>query len=449
MSSRNKVIWREGFVLLPQHFQQAERYLEGYTEARTAPLRPYPWGFVGLKYALDAATGRKLTLEHARGIFPDGTPFDMGAGGQDELPPPVVLEPAHAGQVIYLALLERSADSVEVSTGEERQLARATPRKHPARDTTVASGESEVIEVAALSPQLIIAASPPANFTSIAVARLGQITATGRAELDPGFLPTVVDIHGAPPLKRSAEELLSMINQRASALARTAVPIVRASTADLSDFITLLTLHRTAPILEHLTRTARVHPERLYCLMLTLAWELATISRGERRPIDLGPYNHEDLRVCFDPLMDALRILLAGGPSAVVPIEIVKRAENWYVAQVSPDIIDSARLILAVWAEIPDKTTLAQLFPSLCKLAAPGDMARVAGGHDAGIRLKNMQGIPPLVPLFEHWAYFELDRTSEGALWTNVRAAQTLQWRIFEPSRQLPGLKMSLWALRA
>ena len=54
MSDRNKVIWSEGQFLLPQHFQQQERYFEHYVEARTRTLQTASWGFEDLEIELKA-----------------------------------------------------------------------------------------------------------------------------------------------------------------------------------------------------------------------------------------------------------------------------------------------------------------------------------------------------------------------------------------------------------
>jgi type VI secretion system protein ImpJ len=49
MSVNSKVVWSEGLLLQPHHFQQHDRYLENLVQARCAGLRPYPWGVSALK----------------------------------------------------------------------------------------------------------------------------------------------------------------------------------------------------------------------------------------------------------------------------------------------------------------------------------------------------------------------------------------------------------------
>ena len=80
----SKVIWSEGMFLQPQHLQQHDRYVESLIERRTAALEGHAWGCVAL--AIDEAPLRlgKIALAGARGLLPDGTPFDFPA--EEDLP---------------------------------------------------------------------------------------------------------------------------------------------------------------------------------------------------------------------------------------------------------------------------------------------------------------------------------------------------------------------------
>ena len=84
MSWRNRVIWSEGLFLRPQHFQQNVRYLEQYVEGRSGGLRPSAWGCDSLTVDQDMLRIGKVAISSAKGVFPDGTPFNI----PDDDPPP-------------------------------------------------------------------------------------------------------------------------------------------------------------------------------------------------------------------------------------------------------------------------------------------------------------------------------------------------------------------------
>ena len=91
MSWDNRVVWSEGTFLQPQHLQQHDRYLESYVELRSRDLRPYSWGFLEMTLDDSLLELGKLAIRSARGVLPDGTPFDCPA--RDPLPPPLTFPP--------------------------------------------------------------------------------------------------------------------------------------------------------------------------------------------------------------------------------------------------------------------------------------------------------------------------------------------------------------------
>lgn len=44
----HKVIWQEGMLLRPQHFQHNDRYYDHQMKTRTQLLGSYTWGFLNL-----------------------------------------------------------------------------------------------------------------------------------------------------------------------------------------------------------------------------------------------------------------------------------------------------------------------------------------------------------------------------------------------------------------
>ena len=92
MTGKNRVAWREGMFLRPQHFQAQERYFDAHIRARVDSVRPYAWGFTSITVDEDLASLGKLGVVRASGVLPDGTPFSI----PDELPPPPPLDVAVA-----------------------------------------------------------------------------------------------------------------------------------------------------------------------------------------------------------------------------------------------------------------------------------------------------------------------------------------------------------------
>ena len=68
------VAWRNGMVLEPQHFQQADRRAAGLAHLAALGAEPWPWGFVMVQIDGTALASARLRVE-CEGIFPDGEAF--------------------------------------------------------------------------------------------------------------------------------------------------------------------------------------------------------------------------------------------------------------------------------------------------------------------------------------------------------------------------------------
>lgn len=52
----HKVIWQEGMLLRPQHFQHNDRYYDHQMKTRTQLLGGYTWGFLNLRSTCNSST---------------------------------------------------------------------------------------------------------------------------------------------------------------------------------------------------------------------------------------------------------------------------------------------------------------------------------------------------------------------------------------------------------
>ena len=70
MAGKNRVAWREGMFLRPQHFQAQDRFYDAQLRARVESMRPWPWGFTELVVDEDLATLGKFGVTRASGVMP-------------------------------------------------------------------------------------------------------------------------------------------------------------------------------------------------------------------------------------------------------------------------------------------------------------------------------------------------------------------------------------------
>mgnify|MGYP002759962417 CR=1 FL=1 len=120
----HKVIWQEGMLLRPQHFQHNDRYYDHQLKIRTRLTGGYCWGFLTLEIDLQFLNMGKLVISQASGILPDGSVFELGGKTASlalDIPPNTTSTP------VYLALPLVTGNHVEARRPEQSDvLARYT-----------------------------------------------------------------------------------------------------------------------------------------------------------------------------------------------------------------------------------------------------------------------------------------------------------------------------------
>jgi predicted component of type VI protein secretion system len=87
----SKVLWGEGLLLRPQHFQRQDPYHEHRLCKSIRAVHPYAWGVEALRIERDALASNILRVLSLARRFQDGEWVD--APGADELPDTVPVRP--------------------------------------------------------------------------------------------------------------------------------------------------------------------------------------------------------------------------------------------------------------------------------------------------------------------------------------------------------------------
>ncbi len=447
MSLRSRVAWSEGTLLLPQHFQQQERFVEALVEARTGKIRPYAWGLLDMQRNTDLDTQGKFALRACAGVMPDGTPFRFPDG--DPSPPELDLPPSAAGAIIYLTLPNRRDQAVEfaaagaVGSGARYHLGEVT-----AFDNLRPSPEGEPIEVGGLALSYEVGSDRPLQGrTRIAVARVAEMR-DGRPVYDTGFAPTVMDVAASPVLAGWLHDMWSRAQRRQMELARRSVE----SDAGMAgaSYATLQMLNRWAPLLNHLRQRQTVHPEELFGVLLQICGELATYTTPQRYLVEDDPgapilYRHDDLTASFRPLIKGLIDMLGHLYEEVsYRLELHELTpEQDYVSPIQErTTYFRDTLFLAVY--VPGRSQEVRTsFKDLAKIASVDSIDQAKYLADSPIPLTPWDRAPPEIHGQDGYVYFELIK--KAPTWDEFASSPGLA--VFVPARW-PGLKLELWAVR-
>ncbi|MFM5126123.1 type VI secretion system baseplate subunit TssK [Aeromonas veronii] len=443
MSSRNRVIWREGLFIKPQHFQQQQRHSDYALHARLSALSDYLYGLQSLAINEDYLGFGRIALVGATGILPDGTVFNIP--NDDVLPTPLEITDASvANQKVYLALPLSVSGVNEVNQGGQ-VATRLQAHRHDVRDLHSEGGDVVSLEVGRVSLRLMLEREDRSAYASLAIARILDKRPDGGLVLDPNFMPCSISVSAIPTLKRFLGESAGLVAERARSLSQRIAAPGQQGVADVAEFMMLQLLNRAQPQLSHLARLGTLHPERLHEALVQLCGELMTFTDESRLPPEFPAYRHDDQQVSFEPVMLALRQALSTvlSPRAV-SIQLRKHQYGVMVAMVNEsELMQSADFVLAVRARMPQEQLRKQLLQQT-KVASSDKIRELISLQLPGIPLLPLPVAPRQLPYHAGYSYFQLDRQSPA--WQMLAVSNTLAFHI---AGDFPELDMQLWAIRS
>jgi len=443
MSWNNRVVWSEGMFLRPQHFQQHDRYLETLIDARSRPFVPGSWGFSELLVDQALLGQGKLAILSARGLLPDGTPFNIPA--DDPAPAPLDIDEQLRDGLVYLALpLKRAGVRDTVDEGESSVAARYQSQVREVRDDNSPFENRAPVAVGIRALRLLTAQDGLDDHAAIGVVRVVEKRADRALVLDERYIPPVLDVAASKVLGGFTRELLGLLHQRAEALAGRVVASNAGGASEIADFMLLQLVNRAQPLIAHLARLSPLHPERLFSELVSLAGEFATFASEARRPQEFALYQHDNLALSFEPVMQALRAALSMlMDSKATPIPIVEKAYGVHVAMLADrTLIDNASFILVVRADVPGET-LRGRFAQQSKVGSVEHIRDLVNLQLPGIGLLPLPVAPRQLPYHAGSTYYELDRGSDH--WQQLRQSGGFAFHI---AGQFPGLDLAFWAIR-
>lgn len=443
MSSRNRVIWREGLFIKPQHFQQQQRHSDYALHARLSALSDYFYGLQSLAINEDYLGFGRIALVGATGILPDGTVFNIP--NDDVLPTPLEITDASvANQKVYLALPLSVSGVNEVNQGGQ-VATRLQAHRHDVRDLHSEGGDVVSLEVGRVSLRLMLEREDRSAYASLAIARILDKRPDGGLVLDPNFMPCSISVSAIPTLKRFLGESAGLVAERARSLSQRIAAPGQQGVADVAEFMMLQLLNRAQPQLSHLARLGTLHPERLHEALVQLCGELMTFTDESRLPPEFPAYRHDDQQVSLEPVMLALRQALSTvlSPRAV-SIQLRKHQYGVMVAMVNEsELMQSADFVLAVRARMPQEQLRKQLLQQT-KVASSDKIRELISLQLPGIPLLPLPVAPRQLPYHAGYSYFQLDRQSPA--WQMLAVSNTLAFHI---AGDFPELDMQLWAIRS
>jgi type VI secretion system protein ImpJ len=303
--------------LAQHHFQTQSRWFEDLAAFSVSGVHFRPYGLAAIELDAEALLNGTVSIVHARGILPEGTPFDFP---HENPPPPLEIgerfSPTRDAQRVFLGLPARRegranyAGDGTASNGhryrmEEREIVDETTGADP-RSVPLARGNFR-----------LLLEDPPegdpvtGDWVTLPIARIRRDGA-GHFLYDARFIPPSLQIGASPSLLEMLSRLVDVLGEKAAAMsAERAGPgdLAEYASREVASFWLSHTIHSAIAPLRHLLLARSVHPERLYLELSRLAGSLCTFAL-EAHPGDLPLYDHDEPERTFEALDRSIRAQL-------------------------------------------------------------------------------------------------------------------------------------------
>src|SRR5215471_187116 len=181
MMQRRKLVWRDGMLMHPQHFQQLDAYHETLLHDRLVGLTPNAWGLLELAIDEQALAAGQFRLVRAQGFLPDGTPIQIG--GVDEVAPPsrpadTHVAPGRGAVGVYIAVPAHRENVPDLSEtgGADQAASRFVADDMAAPDLNI-GGNEQTLSFARPNVTLLFDGEALDGYDSIKIAEITRTPA--------------------------------------------------------------------------------------------------------------------------------------------------------------------------------------------------------------------------------------------------------------------------------
>jgi type VI secretion system protein ImpJ len=433
--------------LAQHHFQAQSRFFEDTVQFALTSLFFKPYGVVACELDPDALQNDSVSLIHARGVMPDGLPFDIPASDAPVRPLAIRdrFSPTSDSHLVLLAIPAYKPDQPNfvINGGGMYDDAgtRYTATSATVRDDMTGRDERS-LTVGRKNFRLLLDADADAASDGLVTMPIARVRRDGAGHFtyDADYVAPSLHVGASPRLMSMLHRLLEILDAKADSLARG-----RRGSSDefaqkeVANFWLLHAIHASVPTLRNYLQAKRVHPERLYVELARLAGALCTFSL-DGHPRGLPPYDHDHPEESFDALDRHIRANLdVAAPTNRTTLPFEPSGPNLYTCAVrDARAYGQARWILGVRAALPANEIVARI-PALTKVCSKKFVLELVKRAFPGLRLDHLPFPPAQISPRADTQYFAIERA--GPCWDTIVSTQEVG--VFAPD-SIPSAQLEL-----
>ena len=427
MKQLSRVVWNEGMHLAQHHFQAQSRYFEDAIQFAISSLFFAPYGLAGCELDSEAIRNDTVSLIHARGMMPDGLPFDIPAS--DAAPESIdvreLFSPTQQSHLVLLTIPAYRTDRPNFGQNGETNgsPARYQAEAAPMLDDTTGRDEKSV-SLGRKNLRLALDVEHVEDVVSLPIARVKRDGA-GHFMYDPEYVPPCMQVGASKRLMQLLGRLIEILDAKSTSMARgrrgSAEEFAR---QEVASFWLLHAIDSSLPMLRHIAQVKKIHPEQLYVELSRLAGALCTFAL-DAHPRTLPLYDHDHPQDCFDTLDKHIRAnleLVTPAARTVVPLKMTTPFLHTG-AIADQRAFARARWILGVRSSLTG-VELAARVPSLAKVCSAKFTLELVRRAFPGLKLQHIQFPPAAIAPRSDTQYFSIERA--GPCWDTLNSTHEI-----------------------
>ena len=270
MSRHQAVVWSEGLLLTPQHFQQWDRATHHMVAERLRASHLFDWGLTRLEVDREALKNGRIALAAVRGVLPDGTA--VAAPDDDPLPAAREIaghfEPRQDSLLVYVGVpaLRPGRAMIAGQNGASDGVApRFVTDTLELPDANTGLDERPVV-TARRNLRILFPDDALGDHDALPFA---EIVRTGENQfgLRDAYVPPCLALGASETLLKQVRTEFEMLVTKSNSLSdkrRQRGGFADFADTDAASFWMLGTVNSAIPILGHYLHHSGVHPEEVY-----------------------------------------------------------------------------------------------------------------------------------------------------------------------------------------
>jgi type VI secretion system protein ImpJ len=455
------VHWAEGMFLRPQHFQAADRFWSELLCTQQRMDHTFNYGLFSLQLNETALQTGEVDVGRAIVRLRDGGLISIGGKlSLDRLPVGPMLAESDA-VTVFLGCPRRQPGQQNVATSEQVGAPRRFSVMNEDRFDESAGGDAQPIELLQLncrllaSPGRVSSPADAAGYDCVPLLRLRRSPTTGQPEVDPDYVPPLLQLRAWPWLDRDIvrpvfDQITARINVLSEQVRHRGLSLSSKDVGDLERVLMLHELNSAVLVLRSLSMIrpgaavgqpgstssgdqVGVHPFVMYTELSRIVGQLSIFLpervTGEQ---EVALYDHENLGPLFRQLRTAIELrlnalqdltyeqapFLGNGlrMSAQLQPKWLGADWSWFVGVKGPYQVPRERMI---------RLMTSQEFS--WKLGSDLQVEQLFQRNAGGLKFDALLQPPTILPRDENWAYFRVSK--DGPAWQAVVKEQTLSMR--------------------